>query len=592
MNARRSYLRLVFAVFALTSLACAVEAGDSGVDLWTVDSMTRVSRTQSAAAGGREVRIEAARNETEPFQVVVTAEAEVLRQATIEVTPLRGPGGAVIREIEIFYEHYVRVVHSSPKSPYKPGLHPDALIPVAPGKPIFQPVTSLPSSGRINQPFWVDVRVPRQIPAGDYSGAFVLTTADGTRKSIPVVLTVWNFELPDKPSLSSLFGLEGPRLERIHGVELGREEGNQIVRAYEDLLADHKLAAEGFYGTLDIWDGDSERVTLRNERKPLIGTAKDVYRHFLDEKSLSTVVIPMWPEWPYPDALGKDRRKAKRYIADHVQQLERYGWADGVLGQCGYIDEPRTKEDYERVREWGKFYNEVEAEYGIRIPMFVTEQPATENEEWGTLDGYVDIWVTYVGDLWDDMHGFQTRKVLERRAAGDEIWLYCGLTPTPYTWEEKMGKPETYREGNPPAWLLDFPPMNHRITAWIAPAYDVSGILYWATIDVREGINPWQRADSFQLEDHFFNGDGFLIYPGSLEGVGFDGPVASMRLKWIRESFEDHAYISMLQDQMKWDIAIEHIRRIARNVGDWDDDSTELFSVRRNLAALLAESGT
>ena len=576
----------------MVALVLCSAAQSAEVELWTVDSLTRVNQTGPAAASegvGGEVRIEAARNEIEPFQVIATAAPDVLRGATVEFKGLRGPGGARIDSAEIFYEHYINVVTSSPKSPYPPGEHPDPLIPVVQGQPIFQPITKLPTEDRIRQPFWIDLHVSADAPAGAYSGEFTLIAANGERAAIPVHLTVWNFEIPSRPTLASLFGVEAPRVARVHGAQPGTPRGNRMIRAYEDLLADHKLTAEGFHGAMNVFDSDSERVSLINDSQPVIGTPRDVYRHYLDEKHLSTVVIPMWPEWPYPDALGKDRRKAQKYIAQHIQELRRRGWEQGVLGQCGYIDEPRTEKDYARVREWGQFYNEVEERFNVEIPMFVTEQPASEDEKWGSLDGYVDIWVTYVGDLWDDMHGHNTRKVAQRRAAGDQIWLYCGMTPMPRTWENQNGNPDVYREGNPPAWLIDFPPMNHRITTWIAPIYEATGVLYWATVDVRDGVDPWKRSDTFCLDDrYYYNGDGFFIYSGFEETVGFDGPIASMRLKWLRESFEDHAYITLLQQRGEGAFAMQQIRRIARNVGDWNDNSAELFAARHAMAERLS----
>lgn len=551
--------------------------------------MTRVYQTAPPAAGAAEVRISAARNETEPFQVIATASPEALRAATIAISPLREPGGFEIAEIQVFYEHDIRVVEPSPKSPFPPMAHPDALIPVAPGEPIFQPVTHLPRANRVNQPFWIDVRVPKDAPPGEYTGEFALV-ADGERISIPVKLTVWDFALPDKPTLGSLFGLEAPRIAKLYDVELGTVPGNRILRAYEDLLADHRLAIDGLHGTLEVFDSKTERTSLTRSSQPILGTAEDVLHHFLDEKHLSTVVIPMWPEWPYPDSLGRDRDQAQRYVAEYVRLLQQRGWSGGVVGQCGYIDEPRSKADYERVREWGQFYNEVEERFGVQIPMFVTEQPAAEEEKWGSLEGYVDIWVTYVGDLWDDMHGpAKTRKVAARHAAGDEIWLYCGLTPMPESWLTAHGNPDVFHEGNPPAWLLDFPPINHRITTWIAPHYGATGFLYWATIDARDGIDPWQRADTFLLDAKYhYNGDGLLIYPGYRDQVGFNGPIASMRLKWIRESFEDHAYITLLKQRGEREFALSQIRRIARNVGDWDDNIPELFDAREAMAKRLS----
>jgi len=53
------------------------------------------------------------------------------------------------------------------------------------------------------------------------------------------------------------------------------------------------------------------------------------------------------------------------------------------------------------------------------------------------------------------------------------------------------------------------------------------------------GKDPWDSPETYKEEYEdpplIFNGEGVLIYPGTIEKVGFEGPVASMRLKWIRE---------------------------------------------------------
>ncbi len=63
-----------------------------------------------------------------------------------------------------------------------------------------------------NQPYWIDISVPRgatNSPPGTYTGSISVTTDQGT-VTIPVTLTVWNFELPVQPSELSLWSLWPP----------------------------------------------------------------------------------------------------------------------------------------------------------------------------------------------------------------------------------------------------------------------------------------------------------------------------------------------------------------------------------------------
>src|SRR5581483_4504565 len=63
-----------------------------------------------------------------------------------------------------------------------------------------------------NQPYWIDISVPRGAsasPPGTYTGTITITSNQGDT-TVPVTLTVWNFELPLQPSELSLWTLWSP----------------------------------------------------------------------------------------------------------------------------------------------------------------------------------------------------------------------------------------------------------------------------------------------------------------------------------------------------------------------------------------------
>jgi len=573
--------------------SAAIAFGEQAdVQLWSVHSMEKVDRLEAPDASGKTLQIAAARNEWEPFQVVVTASSKKLREGRVELSTFQGPDGAQIEGVQIFYEHYVRVSTPSEKSAFAAGMHPDALVPVTPGETIYQPVTELPEADRLNQPFWIDLRVPKDAPVGEYTAQFRFVTAAGEVSQLPVSLEVWDFELPDRVTLASAFGLDPFRLRDMYQFDHGTPWFNRIIRDYEDLLADHKLSPEGYWGVQEAVDADTGFFSLTRSSQPVLGTPEDIYYHFLEEKHLAAALPPFWPDWPFADPLEHNRLEAQRYLANFAKAMERFGWEDYVYVNAGYVDEPASREEYNTVRDWGRFYDETQAIYNVSLPVCVTEQPAPENRLWGSLHGSVDIWVTYVGDLWEDMHGAKTGHVASRREAGDQIWIYMSLVQAPSKWLKQNGSPEALTEGHPPVWLTDYAPMNFRVWSWIAPVYDVTGILYWATVDWRDGVNPWEDAGVFAIGDSIYNGDGQLIYPGFKEKVGFDGPVASMRLKWIREAMEDHAYLTLLQDRGLGEFAREYTSRFARNMGDWENDPEALFEMRRVLAEKLSETSS
>lgn len=231
---------------------------------WVLDGMERPTR-RAAPQDRSAITISAARGETEPFQIAVHAEGGRLTNGDLEVSALLGPGDAVIPTSAIarYREHFVRVRRHSPD--YHPGYEPlsrrwfpDALL------PFTDPTTGEPPkesarhraypytvpAGR-TQPFWVDVHVPRDIPAGPYEGVWTVRTDQG-EVSGTVTVQVRDFTLPHTPAAESMFGVwRGnaaikERLLLSFGVQPDRYD---VAR--EPDLVDRGLGV----GSLGFWSG-------------------------------------------------------------------------------------------------------------------------------------------------------------------------------------------------------------------------------------------------------------------------------------------------------------------------------------------------
>lgn len=189
------------------------------ITAWAARGMERIGREQRPGVGLR-AELFAARGEYEPFQVAVRAPAGGLSNVDLRVSALRGPGGAAISpaNLTLYRQHYVEVREGSPdpggaNRPLGPGWYADALIPFAPpahqgpapGATLRAAPVDVPAGQ--NQPFWVDVFVPRDAAPGDYAGSFTVTSDQGSATG-QIALTVWDFELPLRPSLISSFDLE------------------------------------------------------------------------------------------------------------------------------------------------------------------------------------------------------------------------------------------------------------------------------------------------------------------------------------------------------------------------------------------------
>lgn len=546
-----------------------------------VDAMTRVSRLEEVPPA-KATALQAARGEWESLQIVVNGPPEEIKKVTLETTSLTGPEDQTIPAPDLFREHYVRVSKSTPMSPLPPGEYPDALVPQS-----FA-WQELPNEKLVNQPFWVDVFVPYTTKPGVYEGEIRVLGPErlflATRK---YTLTVLPFDLPVVPRLRTSFMTVWRRIAEVHGFDRQKEPPSPelivLLNEYYDMLAAHRLSIDQTYPTYP--NGKTGKL---DEKAVELGMRKQLlHRH------VSTLGLPIWPEWPFKDPLEKDRTAAMNYVATWAKLLKKvHGESRGYV-IMGALDEPNDKDGYALVRRWGDFFNEVEAKHAVKLPLLVTEQPAPDSWWWGRLDGYVDIWVPHFSQVWQDMESPNGKRDIARRlAAGDEVWCYAALAQIPDEWEEAHGKPQQLKESNPPVWCLDYPAMNHRVLAWLLPRHGITGITYWDTLFASPGVDVWTDAGSFQHPNgKVYNGDGSFIYPATQKRQGANMPIASIRLKWLREMAEDYDYLMLAKDLGLEKEALDLAGTFARGFGDWEDDMPKLYEARRQLAALIVAKG-
>ena len=217
--------------------------------LWWCEGTYKVSRERALPqAEGRTVRIAAARNEYEPFQIVVRPERDA--QVTLAPTPLRGPGGAQIAaaNVSVGVVGYVAVTIPTDSIGGR-GDWPDPL-------PPYEGAVAC-SAGR-NQPFWVTVKVPKGIPAGDYRGS-VRVGIGNAATEVPVQLHVWDFELTDETHTRTAYGVHVD--STFHGLK-SRAQETHVHDLYMQNCRDHRIAP---YSPMQYWPIEWEVQGPRTE---------------------------------------------------------------------------------------------------------------------------------------------------------------------------------------------------------------------------------------------------------------------------------------------------------------------------------------
>ena len=97
--------------------------------------------------------------------------------------------------------------------------------------------------------------------------------------------------------------------------------------------------------------------------------------------------------------------------------------------------------------------------------------------------------------------------------------------------------------------MIDTKVTFNRVMSWINYVYDIHGELYWGT---NAADKQYMTPGNSSWKNQWLaggNGDGSLTYPGrSNEIGGFTFiPIASLRLKAIRDGLEDLEYMYMLE---------------------------------------------
>jgi hypothetical protein len=202
-------------------------AETDALSLWWCEATYKVGRTtpRPSPSAPRPIHIEAARNEYEPFQLVITPKVP-LKQLRLRLEPFVPSTRQLSRAPrpvwdEVAFVDYVPV--TIPTDAWGAvGEFPDPLVPLwrSEGrgtgdaeKAIEVTVENLQANK--NQPLWLTVYVPKGVPAGNYRATTQIIEAIGIDNKpvprpsspVPIELRVFGFTLPDDTPLRTAYGV-------------------------------------------------------------------------------------------------------------------------------------------------------------------------------------------------------------------------------------------------------------------------------------------------------------------------------------------------------------------------------------------------
>jgi hypothetical protein len=529
------------------SVLIAVMAGctQKGATIWVASPWQRV--LQSTSPGDlREVNLKSAANEYEPFRIIIHSDTRQLTNVNVTVSSLRSDHGEIpASNIQLYRANYLHITHPSNRTKNPADWYPDALIPFTDQQSgnKSENVTYIAAPFSVdtarNADVWCDVFVPSGTKPGLYTGTATVLEGKRMLAKIPVKLTVWNFELPEKIAMLSLFGSFNADAAKMMGIEEGSDEFTEMEGLFNKELLKHRAVP----GTpANVWPAWNEKEGL------IIKGEAERMKKLVEEDHFNALDIPF--------RYMNEPKKCKAYLAATAEWLNKLGYLK--MAYMYLEDEPNDAAAYDVVRKQGALIKSANPD----IARLCTEQTIPSDPAWGNLYGAVDIWCPLWG-LWND----STAK--ERLTKGEKLWSYTALCQGP--------------EGTP-WWQIDVEPVNFRSPLWISWHYNITGFLYWSSI-WWTGYNTMQKVWEAPAFRNDFWGEGMLVYPGKPAGI--KGLIPSIRLKLYREAEEDYEYMMMAAKKSTRDEVNKIVDGVATSFQAWSHEPGAYEQARERLAELI-----
>lgn len=547
--------------------AISTNPGDYPSNVWITGSLAKV-KPEALPGAVHWAEISAARNEFESFQVHVRAVDRPI-QLDVTVSDLIGPSGRRIPadpNVEIFRESYSDVKQVSDLNG-TPGKIPDALIPVRDS--IFHEArNAFPVTVPVGQTrsAWIDVFVPAETASGYYQGAVTVRDGQTTLARLPVLLKVWNFQLPSTATLKSAFGVGYAALAfaeykdyagagKFPGANGDAELGLALSHAeVAKFFLDHRVSLSAVAVQPTFTSGDWSRFDK-------------VYGPLLRGTSDTKLKGARLTAFQYPNNSRFDAADLRDYMA----HFQKEGWLPALFNYV--CDEPPAGCSWAQLTQKALSFRQVAP---AQRNLVTTNIDFARREK--VLDN-LDILAVVLNEMFPKDRGDQRSKYDSWLALpGKQLWWYQSCNQHESCGNGYSGpKSSTW-----PSYMIDASPVRNRIFQWLAYLEHIQGELYYAT-DIW-GTDPWDHLYAFGG-----NGDGALYYPGTVEKIGGRRPipVASIRLKLIRDGMEDYEYLHALDVAGEGDFARKVSLGFIQNVITFNDNPEALMTAREQLGGRL-----
>ncbi len=573
----KSNVTVFLCIFILWSPAVA--AGEE-VQVWAVESVHKVRPEDPPQASNlvwsektNTITLAGAKNEHVPFQVVLSTPPPPTRYEKaasgffIEVSNLDSAQGHISRDrIRTYLEHVV-LCYGKSSAVGATGFWPDALAPLTDP---FDMAAEFRSFVK-NRAVWIDVQIPADAPAGNYTGTIKVTRDGKPISQLKLVLKVYDFALPEETHLITYIGVSAGKIAPFHDVKVSSPEHKRLVQSYYEFL---------YRNRMEPWFQEAlqPEVSTKEDGDVVVHFDDDLYNHYMNTLKTKRVILESEPSQLRASSRSPlfseaFNQRIQSYLRQVREYFERHGWA-GRLVINSPIDEPNSAQQFADTRRWAELVHKA----APGIPFLVTKSPVPDRPEWGALTGYANNFSIHGNDLNDPK---VKNAIREEQAKGGEITWYISCD-------------QVYPQPN---YFIDAPAMDPVMVPWITCRYGMNGILYWEINFWSQTPDPWIDPVTYLSgflcsQGGILNGEGSLIYPGSRTRrytgqANVAGPVSSIRFELLREGIEDYECLWLLKSLGDRDFADEAVKSMVVDVSAFSRNAADLFALRERIAGRI-----
>ncbi|MBQ7779544.1 MAG: DUF4091 domain-containing protein [Clostridia bacterium] len=472
---------------------------DDNITAWATHSYDKIVLNAPNNTGTTKYTVNMAKNETEGCQLVVMNSASSGSKKG-KLVLVSAPGGSISSSMYML-DNYETVNGNQ---------YTDAC------RPYYGTQVTIGAGSVL--PFLIEFTTSAATPMGDQKYVYAFVNDKGKAVALfEVTVHVWNITLPTDKTFRTAAGLDNWMAVVHEGKQNASDaEYLELLNSYYGFMLEHNLSP--YHLPADILNNYADK--------------------YMSNPAVTFFLVP---------CIGDDGNLLPdSEILKYYKKLKtNKTWLSKAVFYP--LDEPHTKEQVEKYNQFCEHLRKLCPDIPVIAPYYTNFKWETgisgalsKDDQTNHMYNDSGIWCPKLC-LWDDDQAYYdfgkyvrpdqsyADRMEAKRAEGSELWTYvCNDPDDPYS-----------------QLFVDTLGQNQRLLFWQIYQRNISGFLYWGTNkwvqynDYTKFIDPWESLDNGLVDANGNKviGEGNIFYPGKPAGV--EGPVASLRLKYIRDGIDD-----------------------------------------------------